>query len=395
MSRIQILALFICSLVSWTVGNGLLPLLPIHAINLGADPAAAGYYLAFSNLTLAAGTIAAGWISDRLNHRKIPLIIASLISVPIAWLIGRAGNVWSLSLLTAVLWGGGGLVLTFVGILAGLSAGEHERGKIYGILSLTSGLGALIGGLSSGYIADHWGYPAMFSAVSVFLLLTPLAGLFLKEVETRQTRQEDGLTGKRLSLGRNFHLLFSASLVAAVAGYIILLGRSLLMSDLGFGAFSISSTVAVGGIVALPIPLVMGWLSDRTGRKIYMYLIYLSNMASLLVLAVVTSLWGFFIASILGAISVGINMSVGNAFVTDLVPPESIGRGLALFGATAWIGGVLGFAGAGYALQSIGTVPTILIGIGLLLIAIVLLIPIRPVVKEEAALAGSGAVLSD
>jgi MFS family permease len=390
MRKRQLLALFICSLVLWTVGNGLVPLLPVYAVRLGADPAAAGYYLAFSNLALAVGAITAGWLSDRLKRRKLPFIIVTLASIPLSWLMGRAGNIWSLSLLTAVLWACGGLGLTMVAILTGLSAGEHERGQIFGILSLTSGLGALIGGLTTGFIADRWGYPAMFSAVAVFMLLAPLAGLFLTESVVEPGQVSEALAGKKLSLGRSYHLLFFASLVASVAGFIIVLVRSLHMSDLEFGALAISSTGAVGGLVALPIPLIMGWLSDRTGRKRYLYLAYLASIASLLVLAVATSLWNFFIVSILQTIFVGINATVGNAWVADLVPPGSLGRGLALFGTTAWIGGILGFAGAGYALQSLGRLPTLFIGICLLLIAVVLLIPIRSEAERRAAIAGPG-----
>jgi SET family sugar efflux transporter-like MFS transporter len=149
------------------------------------------------------------------------------------------------------------------------------------------------------------------------------------------------------------------------------------MNELEFGALAISSTGAVGGLIALPIPLLMGWLSDRSGRKIYLYLGYLACAASLAVLSVSTSLWNFYIVLILQSLYVGINGTVGNALVTDLVPRESLGRGLSLFGATTWIGGVLGFAGAGYALKNLGTIPTFIIGICLTLIAVALLIPIR------------------
>jgi len=390
MGKKQLLALFVCSLVPWTVGNGLLPLLPVYAIQLGADPAAAGYYLAFSYFALAVGAIAAGWLSDRFNRRKVPLIISGLLGIPIAWMMGRIGNIWSLSLLTAMLWASGGLGLALIGILAGLSAGENERGKIFGILSITSGLGALIGGLSTGYIAGRWGFPAMFSAVAVFLLLSPLAGLFLVEKEMRPATGKNGLARKKPYLGKDYHFLFSASLVASITGFIILLGRSLLMNEMEFGALAISSTGAVGGIVAMPIPLLMGWLSDRTGRKIYLYLGYLACVASISVLAISTSLWNFFIVLILQSLFMGINMTVGNALVTDLLPQESLGRGLSLFAATSWIGGVLGFAGAGYALQSFGAIPTFIIGISLALIAIVLLIPIRSEVKKVGTITSSG-----
>jgi len=101
--------LLVCNLVMWTVGNGLVPLLPVYATRLGADPAAAGYYLAFSYLALAVGAVAAGWVSDRLQQRKMPLIVAGAAGVPLAWLAGRVGNISALTVLTALLWFCGGL----------------------------------------------------------------------------------------------------------------------------------------------------------------------------------------------------------------------------------------------------------------------------------------------
>jgi hypothetical protein len=50
MSKKQLFALFVCSLVPYVVGNGLLPLLPVYAAHLGAESAEAGYYLSISYL---------------------------------------------------------------------------------------------------------------------------------------------------------------------------------------------------------------------------------------------------------------------------------------------------------------------------------------------------------
>jgi MFS family permease len=390
MSKRQILALFVSNLVPWTVGNGLVPLLPVYATHLGADPAAAGYYLAFSYAALAVGAVAAGWLSDRLQRRKMPLIVAGLAGIPIAWLIGRVGSIWGLTVLTAMFWFCGGLGLALISILTGLSAGEDERGKIFGILSVTSGMGALIGGLATGFIVDFWGFPTMFTAVAVFCILWPLAATLLTEKAVEQVREEDGPARKGPGLGRSCYLVFAASLVASVAGFVILLGRSLLMSDLGFRAMAIASTGAVGGIVAMPLPLLMGWLSDRTGRKIFLYLGYLAGITSLSVLAISTSLWHFCIVLVLQTVFMAVNGTVGSALVTDLLSQESLGRGLSLFSATGWIGGVLGFAGTGYALQSLGPLPTFIIGICLTLIASVLLVPIRSGARGRGAIGHSG-----
>ena len=386
MSKRQILALFVCNLVLWTAGNGLIPLLPVVATRLGASPAVAGYYLAFSYLALALGAVTAGWLSDRLQRRKMPFIIVGLASIPIAWLIGRVANVWGLSVLTAMLWFCAGLDLALVSILAGLSAREGERGKVFGLLSLTSGLGGAIGGLASGSIVERWGFPTMFLAVAVFLILLPLAGAFLTEQAVVRVPGVDAQARKGPGLGRYYYLLFAASVAASVAHFIILFGRSLLMGNLGFGPVAIASTGVVGGIVSMPLPLLMGWLSDRAGRKGFLYLGYLAGIIGLSILAMSESLWHFWIVLALEEICTAANISIGSAWVTDLVSRESLGKGLSLFGATSWLGGVLGFATAGYAFQSFGRAPTLLLGICLKLMAVVLLLPIRSALQRKRAI---------
>jgi len=377
MSKKQILTLFVCSLVPWTVGNGLLPLLPIYATQLGADPKTAGNYLAISYMAIALGAISAGWISDRFQKRKMPLIVASLAGVPITWLMGQASSILTLSVLTAILWFCGGIGLGLIGILTGLSASHDERGKIFGILSLTGGLGGLIGGLASGFIVDHWGFQTLFTVAALFNIGWPISGIFVSEKKTERVDKQDESVKRKSALGKSYYFLLTASLMAAISGFVIVLGKSLLMNDLAFSATEISITGAVSGIIAMPLPLLMGWLSDRTGRKVYLFLCYAMSIASLAILAVSTSLWHFLVVSALQAIFMGTNGTIGSALATDLLPQESLGRGLALLSATGWVGGVLGFAGAGYALQSFGMLPTFIISIGLPLIAIVLLIPCR------------------
>jgi hypothetical protein len=106
-----------------------------------------------------------------------------------------------------------------------------------------------------------------------------------------------------------------------------MMGTSLAMSELGFEAAAISSTVAVTGAVVLPLPPLLGWLSDRLGRKRFLALGYLMGTASLLASAASISLWHFWISACLGSVMSNVNNSVGSALVTDLVPRASLGRG--------------------------------------------------------------------
>ena len=173
MSKKQLSALFFSSLIIWIVGAGLLPLLPVYAIQLGARPDIVGYYLAIVYSVLTGGTVVAGWLSDKLQQRKKLIIVAGTMGIPVVWQIGQAANIWQLTVLTAMLWFMGGMIIALVIILTGLFADKTERGNFFGILSMTGPLGLIIGGLTHGPLADRWGYPTMFALLSLMWALSP------------------------------------------------------------------------------------------------------------------------------------------------------------------------------------------------------------------------------
>jgi len=126
-----------------------------------------------------------------------------------------------------------------------------------------------------------------------------------------------------------------------------------------------------------------GWLSDRLQcRKTLIFVGGLVGMPALWLmgqvgdiwmLAVVSAAWYFWVTSFLVTISF-ITGAIGNALVTDLVPQQALGRALSLFGTPSWIAGILGCAGAGYALQRLGLALTFGAAALLPLVAITLLI---------------------
>ena len=84
------------------------------------------------------------------NRSKVSGILAS----PLIWLMGKTTDILLLSVFTIAAWfiiGIGGIQIWN---LAGLFSNESERGKNFGIFASTGPLGAMIGGLLFGFIAD-------------------------------------------------------------------------------------------------------------------------------------------------------------------------------------------------------------------------------------------------
>src|SRR5207249_6298201 len=139
-------------------------------------------------------------------------------------------------------------------------------------------------------------------------------------------------------LGRAFYWLLIANTVAWLSVFISDLGRPLQMDKLGFDAAAISGAVAIGGAVSLPLPFLLGWLSDRLGRQRLIALCFLAGAIGLIFLTISTTLWHFWISTALLA-TISSSTVVGSALVTDLIPPESLGKALSRYGATNWIAG--------------------------------------------------------
>jgi len=351
--RKQLYTLFLCCLVPWTLGNGIIPLLPVYASKLGAAPSFVGYYLSISYLAITIGTFTAGWLSDRFQKRKVLLVGAGTLAIPIVWLMGQVTATWQLTVMTALAWFLGGITLTLIFIIAGLFAAEDERGKIFGILALTEALGAMLGGFTTGGIVDRWGYETLFTVLAVIQSLLPLFGIFLDDKTVEQ--EEKQVKNAASPLGIGFYLILFANAVVSIAAFVGLLGELLYMDSLNFTSAEITSTGAVGGLVALPLIPFIGRLSDRFNRKLLFGFCLLGSVCSLIILSLSTVLWHFWVASALAASTGYMGAGVGHALTTDFVPRESLGKGLAMFDSTFWIGGIIGFSLAGLAIEALGT----------------------------------------
>jgi len=213
---------------------------------------------------------------------------------------------------------------------------------------MASGLESQIGGFGVGYIADRFGYRSVFAGLAVVLALVVVGGF----VSIKPSAAPSSVSRGRPGIGRSpvgivCILLLVAELLAAVANAADVLGRSLAMDAGGFEKLAITLTASIAGLVSLGFPALLGWLSDRVGRRWIMVVSYAATCAGLRVLSF----------AVLNAF-LNVAWAVGPAYIVDIVPKDGVDRGVSLFQTVYWFGYVAGMACAGFAFARLGlTIP--------------------------------------
>ncbi|MBL8999503.1 MAG: TCR/Tet family MFS transporter [Phycisphaerae bacterium] len=121
--------------------------------------------------------------------------------------------------------------------------------------------------------------------------------------------------------------------------------KSLLASE--GGATDERAAAIVGGLAAMYAAMqflfgpLLGALSDRFGRRPVLLLALFGSGLDYFAMALAPTLWFFFITRAINGIS-GASMSVCNAYIADITPPEKRAAAFGMVGAVFGIGFVLG-----------------------------------------------------
>ena len=373
---------FLCTLSCWIVGNGTISLLPLYAIQRGASTAGSGLFLAFAFGCLALGTFAPGMLPGNFSHRRMVLTLTGVAQVTALLLTSRTTTVLPFAVCCGAFYFTGGVTFTQATVLAGQAAPEAERGTAMGILGMTNGLGSIIGGLGGGWLAGAHGFSGLWVGSGATALLVIVGALLSVEIPQPRRVTPAGVTRTARSsasatvLGTALVFILVAHLALSVVNAAANLGRSLMMSGLGFSVLEINSTQSLSGAVALCLSFVLGWLSDKVGRRWVLVGSYVLASGAMLFLGLAHQLWHFYVTFGLVA-SVAVCMAVGPAYVMDVVPPAGAARGVSLFQGMFWVGNIAGPVILGLAFEHFGTSTPILCSALFPLAGVLLLMRIR------------------
>src|SRR5512137_2435036 len=143
--------------------------------------------------------------------------------------------------------------------------------------------------------------------------------------------------------------LFSIILVV----FIDLLGFSLILPLLPYYAKTFNASQTVTGILIASYAAmqligapILGRLSDRFGRRPILLLSVFGTFAGFLLLGFANALWMLFASRILDGLTGG-NLSVAQAYISDVTDEKNRSKGLGLIGAAFGLGFIIGPAVGG------------------------------------------------
>src|SRR4051795_8277271 len=153
---------------------------------------------------------------------------------------------------------------------------------------------------------------------------------------------------RRMNLPPGFGTIWTSVAIDLVGFGIVLPILPLYAKQFGASAVTASALIAAFSGAQLIFSPIWGRLSDRVGRKPILVLSLAGTAVASLVTGLAPAVWVLFLGRILDGIS-GASVSVAQAAVTDLAPPEERPRLLGLLGAAFGVGFVMGPAIGGLA----------------------------------------------
>lgn len=339
------------------------PFFPLYVQALGVRGVAeaaqwAGVLAAASAIAMTIAQPIWGSMADR--HGRRPMVLRSMLGGGIV--VGAMGFVTSpeqLLVLRVIQ----GLVTGTVAACNALVAASTPRARLgfsLGIMQMGVFVGASLGPLIGGVIADRWGFQASFCTAGLLLLVGgTVAWIFVEEQFTpppkgaqqpsvwRDSKRVLGIAALPALLAVTFLIQFGQSIIAPIL--------SLFVSELSGGenpATTAGVILAGTGFMSAVSALTLGRLSDRIGHTLILSVCLAGATLSFIPQAFVQDVGQLFLLRLILGLFIGGLMPTANALIAGLVPREHRGAAFGLTSASnSFAHGAGPLAGAGLATQ--------------------------------------------
>ncbi|MDQ2141174.1 MFS transporter [Alcaligenaceae bacterium B3P038] len=247
------------------------PMLGVLGADIGASDQAVGFVPTLTQLGYAMGILLLAPLGDRYDRRRIILIKAALLVA--ALLAGGMAPGIGMLLAASLAIGLSATLAQDIVPAAATLAPEAHRGKVVGTVMTGLLLGILLSRVVSGFVAEHFGWRAMFMGAAVSIALIGLAAARgLPRFQPTTQLAYSALLGSLGQLWRKHSALRRAALSQGLlsVGFsafwstlaVMLHGEPFHLGSAAAGAFGLA-----GAAGALAAPLA-GRIADRRGPEL-------------------------------------------------------------------------------------------------------------------------------
>lgn len=314
----DVVLVLIITVLYHTMNQMFVPTLPIYIAERGGSEVVVGALVGLLSL----GAIASKWYFGKLSTRSSSLLVLRIGLVLAAAVIVLYFPFWGFGFLALV------RLLQSIG-LAGYATGGQgvlaentkpaNRGFYFGVFAAMIGVGMTVGPLLGSYLAENYGYQALFSGATLVVgaaaVLSFGMGRGASSVKPGMGRryQPHPPWKNRKLLVVSGTMLMAASVIGATSSMLALHARAVGLGNgsLFFSLFALTFTL--GGAAA-------GTLSDRFGRSALIVPGFCLLILGLVLLAMLNGT----VLLILSAVAAGLGLGSINAVLLAMVPDCSI-----------------------------------------------------------------------
>jgi len=333
-----------------------MPVLPLYAATLGADPAQIGVINGAFMLTAGLLSIPAGLLADRIG-RKLP-ILGGLLAIGVSsLLITRCQHPGQMAAVYVLF--GAGLAAFAPGMLSLVAdAIPVERlGKAYGWYTTAIYTAMTIGPATGGFLAKTVGLRQVFLiSGGLTLLVLAMAQLVLPHGRSHHRTELRSIMGTSLQLLQNRWLV--ACLVATVGSCIgfgvFLTFLPLYSVSKGLDPAQVGMVFAAQALTNVLCRVPIGTFSDRIDRRWIVAGGLLFLAIALLLFGQAAQLTTMGLCAVLLGVGMALIYTAIGALIAQHVPALQRGLAMGMYNSCIYLGMMSGSAAMGLALKYIG-----------------------------------------
>ena len=204
---------------AWGVGEGFfIYFQPLYLQQWGADPLLIGGIYGAMGITMALAQIPAGYLSDRLGSRNI-MWLSWILGTVSAWTMALANSL-PLFVVGIVFYGLAGFVMAPMNSYITNVRGNYSIGRAIAIPSGFYSLGAVIGPIIGGLVADKLGFKAVYIIAAIIFIISTTIILFVQKKPEVHHVDQESLNPKGLLKNTRFMAFLGVVLITTFALYL-------------------------------------------------------------------------------------------------------------------------------------------------------------------------------